>query len=448
MGLYPRFDPPADMQDLSRVSGLKEQWSKAVSHWFDGTVKAEAGRYKAAGVKENVQYFNPVTLLPDGPHVEQAITWNAFPKELLRQYGRERALIEADTLWTLDRYSSLAVGQVCRRTFYRPHNEYCEWHVFRDPSTGNIKRVVFVSEPPEYYRALWGGWVEGFHFDGDPSVVLDLYREFVSTEVQLKDLVASEDINVGGLLAKKGSYNPYNKWNTTHGIMHLCSPPNTLMAEIQLGGDASVVRMTDDQHLLVEPDVLICSTGYGGPDRNSDPTIGGTVNALARLGARTTLKNPVGLYMDHIDLAGWSAPDGGSVSDLVKIVRGTLGSIERLEVEVPVERGFTLSNIAIGGEPIRYGGQIAECITVKLVAVAIMAEVKPTPLKWSTHSFIDPAFPIVLGRAEKIGKPAPPGYVEALVGQGEGTVMTSTQAQAAAGSQAAFEPELTLTRRP
>jgi hypothetical protein len=28
MGLYPKFDPPAHMQDLGRVPGLTEQWSK------------------------------------------------------------------------------------------------------------------------------------------------------------------------------------------------------------------------------------------------------------------------------------------------------------------------------------------------------------------------------------------------------------------------------------
>ena len=59
--------------------------------------------------------------------------------------------------------------------------------------------------------------------------------------------------------------------------------------------------------LLIEPDALICYAAYGGPNRNSDPTIGATVNALARLGAYVTLRNPVGLYMDHIDLSGWSA---------------------------------------------------------------------------------------------------------------------------------------------
>jgi hypothetical protein len=455
VGLYPKFDPPAHMQDLGRVPGLTDQWNNAISHWFDVTLKAEANRFRGSGIDPYVQYFNPLKERPEGPVVEQPITWNAFPKELSRQFGREQALAEADRLWPLSWYRNyppsgveLSVGGVLDKTFYRPHNEYCEWRVFRDAATGKIQKVVFVSEPPEFYRALWGGWVEGFHFAGDPLQVLALYREFVSPEVQFKDLIASETINVSGVLATKGAYNPYNKWNTTHGIMHLCSPPNTLSAEIQLGGDASVIYTDDHDRLLVEPDVLICSTGYGGPDRNSDPTIGGTVNALARMGARTTLTNPVGLYMDHIDLAGWTVPDGGSVTDLVKVVRGSLDLIERLEVEVPADRGFTLEEVSIAGQPIRFGGQIAECITVKLVATAILSSnpPKPTPLKWTRHAYIDPVFPIQLRRAVQIGKPTPPGLVQAFVDQGLGAVVDGENRKDRQTFES-VEPELTMITR-
>jgi hypothetical protein len=420
VGLYAQFDPPAHLHDFSRVPGLFQEWSSAVSKWFDSTIAAEAKLYRRHNLEPQVQYFNPVKSRPSGTLVEQAITWNAFPKELLRTYSREQAMAEADRLWPLSAYGK-GSGGALNSTLYRPHNEYCEWRIFRDSRTGGIKKVVFVSEPPEYYRALFGGTVEGSNFNGDPEVVLDLYRRYVSEDVQLKDLISPQDIYLGeDIIAQKGFYNPYNKWNITHGIIHLASPPNTLTAEIMLGGDASVVRHSDRNRLLVEGDVLICSTGYGGPDRNSDPTIGGYVNALARLGAMITLKNPVGLYMDHIDLAGWSAPDGGSVTDFVKIVRGQPGMIERLEVEVPAERGFSISDVKIGGVPIRYGGQIAECITVKLTGVAVLANVEPVPVPWTRHGYLDPLYPTGYDRAVEFGKPIKPGTARALVDQGEG----------------------------
>src|SRR4030095_1776546 len=150
----------------------------------------------------------------------------------------------------------------------------------------------------------------------------------------------------GEVVIPKGVYNIYNKWNTTHGIAHLNSPPNSLVAETPLGADAPI-RYTDPKgRLLVEPDALIAYAGYGGSNRNSDPTIGASVNALARLGAYVTLRNPVGLYMDHIDLSGWQAHDKGAISDCVHMVRGKPTMVERLVIEVPRERGFVVGDLS------------------------------------------------------------------------------------------------------
>jgi hypothetical protein len=136
----------------------------------------------------------------------------------------------------------------------------------------------------------------------------------------------------------------------------------------------------------------MAGAALGGPNRNSDPTIAATVNVLARLGAQITLANPVGLYMDHIDLSGWEAPGGVAASDCVRVVRGEPNAIERLEVRYPTDE-FTVSDIRIGGVPIRYGGQIAECITVKLVGLAAaLGSIPDAPrLKLSAKAYVDPA---------------------------------------------------------
>jgi len=73
----------------------------------------------------------------------------------------------------------------------------------------------------------------------------------------------------------------------------------------------------------------------------------------------------------RIDASGKIVMPGGiDPHDCVKIVRGKPGMIERMVVEVPTESSRFVSDITIGGEPVRYGGQIAECITVKLVGGA------------------------------------------------------------------------------
>ena len=430
MSLLQRFDPPAFMPDFNVIPGQLEAWHRAVSAWFDAVVEIER---QTIGVTP--QYFNPATFDPGGIAVEQAIGWNAFPKELLRRYGRERAMQLADTLWPHEWYRNppvdpgLAPGidtSAISAIYYRPQEEYCEWRVSRDPITNKIVRITFTSEPPEYWQALFGvvpgDGIPDAEFPGDTERLVELYKELVGQDVRLEDLVAPVDlVNAsGGLVTKKGQYNIYNKWNTTHGIVHLCSPPNSLVAEIQLGGDAAVLRDDPQGRRLVEPDALICYAAYGGPNRNSDPTIGGAVNALARLGAYVTLKNPVGLYMEHIDLSGWTAPDGGDVSEFIHIVRGTPGMIERLVIEAPPWRSVTVGDLLIAGVPIRYGGQVAECITVKLTGVA---HILPKPAKTPSvgplaRGSIDSNHPRTIRRGTPPDLPLAPGTVEAYLNQG------------------------------
>jgi len=433
MALLQRFDPPAFLSDFDGIPGQREAWHAFISSSFQSVIKGEQVNVGAGGI---VQLYDPSSYDPGGPLVAQAIVWNAFPKELLRRFGRARALIEADRIWPLPAYGRGRGGSGGWLSgVYRPQDEYCEWHVERDASTNAILRVTFTSEPPEYWEAMFGtgAAISGSNvsFPGSKALVLDLYRRMVSPEVELDDLIAQDDIvdPSGNQIALKGQYNPNNKWNTTHGIVHLCAPPNYIGAEIQLAGDATLLRANARGETVVGPDALICCSGYGGPDRNSDPTIGATVNALARLGAMVTLPNPVGLYMDHIDLSGWTVPGGIAAQDCVTIARGTETMIERLVVELPPGSGYTVSDIKIGGEAILYGGQIAECITVKLIgAAAAIGSVKNVPQPCNSRCCIDPANATSSNTIVGIGAPVPPGMVAAF--RGEGTARQPTPSAA------------------
>jgi hypothetical protein len=408
MGLLNCFDPPAFLNDYDGIPLQRQRWSDFVSGCFDVAISNEVPYVRGkAGAEGRVQFYNPSSFDPGGPLLEQPIVWNAFPKELLRAYGRERALVEADRLRSLRSYRGTTGGtDNLDTTPYRPQVEYCEWHVTRDVDTGEIRRVTFTSEPPEYWQALYGvaldtGNGKTVKFPGDQAKMLALYRSLVNDEVQLEDLHATEDIidQLGNVLVKKGEYNFYNKWNTTHGIVHLCAPPNSIEAEIELGADATVLYENSAGAPIVDAQALCCA-GYGGCDRNSDPTIGACVNSLARLGAFVTLPNPVGLYMDHIDISGWDGPAGVTIADCIKIVRGSPGMIERLVVELPPGSNYTVSDLTIGGEPIRYGGQIAECITVKLVgAAAQIGAVSNAPIACPKRCGIDPGYANALHRA-------------------------------------------------
>jgi hypothetical protein len=431
MGLLQRFDPPAFLSDFDGVPGLREAWHTYIFQCFHWSISVQRAYVKGQdGAPGTVQFYNPAEFDPGGPLIEQPIIWNAFPKELLRCFGRTRALQEADRLWPRTAYDAPLPRSSPHGPppYYRPQTEYCEWHVVRDPETQKIRRVTFTSEPPEYWQALAGDTVAAddqnkvvVKFPGDRKRLLKLYQELVSPEVRLEDIICQQDVTLpdGTVLFNKDEYNVLNKWNTTHGIAHLCAPPNAISAEVKLGADATILRIGANCKAVVDPQALICCSRYGGPDRNSDPTIGASVNALARRGALITLPNPVGLYMDHIDLSGWSGPKGLDIRSCVRIVRGSQNMIERMVVEVPEEAGCTVGDLTIGSAPIEYGGQIAECITIKLIGAA--ARLKSTAnvsVPCVGRCCIDRNDPIVLDRAISIKKPTPVG-IEPAFGEGQ-----------------------------
>lgn len=400
--LLPRFDPPGFLNDFNEQ--VRTQWSTAVSGWIDGNIAIVQSELHPG---DQSQFYNESTFDAPEPPLDQVIGWNAFPGTFRNRWGRALALDLADNLLPLtqrmDGPGSYYVGEPWANLFYRPQDEYCEWRVSRDDQ-GRIVRVTFTSEPPEYWQALHGDTLPdmngepAYPFAGDRRLLVELYREYVSPSVQLADLQCQEDLvdhsDPRGpvVVYAKGSYNPYNRWNTTGGIMHLTHPANSLSAEINLGAVATVLRVEDDRP-VIDPEALISGAAYGGLSRCSDPTIGSTVNELAALGAYVTLRNPIGLSMHHLALSGFRTPGGDPVdASFFSVQRGDgeKGLIERAVFEVPASEGYTVSDLTIGGTPITHGGQIAEHIVVNIVGRAAgLGRFRNTPVPCPASSYQD-----------------------------------------------------------
>jgi hypothetical protein len=160
---------------------------------------------------------------------------------------------------------------------------------------------------------------------------------------------------------------------------------------------------------VVIGEALVCAGRLGGPNRTSDPTIASTVNDLARLGAAITLRNPVGLYMDSIDLTGFHDPAGQQIPrEFFRVIRGREegGLIERAVFEVPKSEGYVVGDITVAGVPIRYGGQIAEHIKVKLVGLGSSIGRYSNPsIPAIGHCCVNPSQPLFLRRASDIAVP-------------------------------------------
>ena len=163
--------------------------------------------------------------------------------------------------------------------------------------------------------------------------------------------------------------------------MHLTQQANNLFAEVILAAEATVRRRDAVGREVTAAIPLTKCSQFGDARRNSDPTIGSGVNGFARQGRMITLANPVGLYIDHLDDAGFRLPGDLPVDGWFQILRGTPAHTLRAVFAPPRGAAFTVSDVTIGGIPIKFGGQIAQNITMRLTGVASVANnVQNTPI--------------------------------------------------------------------
>jgi len=364
MPTIPGYSPPAGLDDFDLIPSQKDGWSKYIAAAFDRAIartEAQVGAGKC-------QFHNETKTASDNPE-DELIIWEAFPRTLVRQFGRPQALQLAD---------QPAPDPAANGALSRIQDEYCEWQVTRDPTTNKILRVTFTCEGPEYWQSIAGGpsiyndageSPRDFGANGDKQVLLQLYRDILGNpNIPLEDLFNPNNPD---------EYNPWNVWNTTKGIVHLQQINNTLQAEITIGADATVRRQKGGQE-ITEATRLICCGGFGGAERSSDPRIGIAVNTRCREGFAVTLRDPVGIYFDSFDNAGFTkpGPNGTRVpaENFWKPLRGQGDMIVRAVYEVPANvtgpsgEVLTVSDLQIAGVAIQFGGQIAERMKMKFVA--------------------------------------------------------------------------------
>jgi hypothetical protein len=355
------FEPTGAQTDFGPQ--LRKAWHNSIKDKFDDKIKKATEKIRlglglttVADAEKHLRFFSPASQPPTIKLTDVNVTWRAFPI----RFGSPTSAIYKFFDERQDQFDNMGrfLGNL------RAQDEYCEWQVFRN-SAMKIVRVVFTSEPPEYYDFLYDPKVPSLtKFARD--LLVKLYQERCGNRaITLADL----EITVGGV---KG-YDRGNKWNDDHCV-HLQQPANTLGAQIDIAARASVVRRDPTGTLISNIKTLIGCDGFGDPDRQSDPKIGDDVNKLARENRFLTLENPVGLYMTELDTTGWKTPDKTDAQKFWKVLKGkeskdkSKNMIVRAEFAVPAGKKYTVSDIEIGGVPIEFGGQIAEHVKMRLGA--------------------------------------------------------------------------------
>lgn len=319
MSTLRRFGTPGGVKDAKPA-----EWSKRVK----GLVADFDGQFP--------QFYDPSAADTPAGVVPSPVVWSAFPASLR---GAPAKRVET--------------ADGARRHM----DEYCEWGVERNRS-GKITRVTFTTEVPEYYEHL---------FMHDRAKLLEIYKTLVSPNATERDLTRS------------GRYlraNPLN--STTKGRpAHLIQASNSLEAAITLAAEATIPRIEADGTPVGTKQRLVECGGLGNPLRNSDPQIAAIVNAAARSGAEITLADPIGLYIDGLMTGGMATPDGANPASFWTVERGKRGHAVRAVFEVPRERKYTVGDIMVGGQPIKWGGQVAQRVRIRIDALVKPGAHKP-----------------------------------------------------------------------
>jgi hypothetical protein len=322
------FSPPGFVDDLD-PSG-RQAWHDLISDFMD---TAHDGDPTVPFSAPRPQFFNPAKTAVGVGAATEDVKWTAFPRLVGLQSGSDHQRWQkAD--------SSRGV-----------QDEYCEWSIKRN-ATNKIASITFTCEGPEYWSLL---------AQQNPAKVLELYRTHIDPTAAKNDLFAAD-----------GSYMRNNRLNNsvTSGAMHLIQRNNTLGAEVEIAGAATIVRRKPDGSIMTDTRELIECGKYGEVERNSDPFIGARVNFHARNKSDVTIADPVGIYLAGLDTQGWTTPDGTDPSTFWRITRGTQDRPVRAVLEVPAGKPYVLGDVKIDGKVIQFGGQVADHIQMTIRAVA------------------------------------------------------------------------------
>lgn len=322
------FSPPGNLAELS--AERRRKWSERVSGLFT-KVQIEDGPL--------AQFYDPTVKDTAQDAALKPVIWPAFPGTLSTPGGAdEQRWQQADARDAQD--------------------EYCEWGVERDDT--RIIRVTFTTETPEYFDHLLQTDEAGFR---------ELYEDLLGQPVAVDDVRDGD----GELVAK----NQLNR-SPNGRIAHLSERSNNLFAAVALAGQATVLREKKGVRVTNKKELVVCG-GLGNEQRNSDPQVAEAINGLASEGFEITLADPPGLYLHEFLSAGLQTPDGADAGDFWTVTRGDDQHAVRAVFEVPAEHGYTVSDVRIGDQPIRFGAQLADRVRVRITAVAQPGGHKPIP---------------------------------------------------------------------
>lgn len=181
-------------------------------------------------------------------------------------------------------------------------DEYVEWRVEKDGG-GNVTRMTFTTEFPEYYEVL-----AGIGQDALVAAIADAIPGAAPTTAEL--FGPGFDPNAATKTARQRQFVahlPDNPWqNGQKGILCLQQRFNTMNALFNLVGECAITLPGSTAEACGN-----ASSGACGPDRNSDPKVCTAAQELRRAEQVVVLADPAGIRL--LEMGGIWKLDGQQI---------------------------------------------------------------------------------------------------------------------------------------
>ncbi|MGF1516171.1 MAG: hypothetical protein ACFB5Z_21080 [Elainellaceae cyanobacterium] len=248
---------------------------------------------------------------------------------------------------------------------FRWQDEYVEWRTERSES-GEIARITFTTEFPEYYQALARVGVD--------ALVAGIQDAIPEAHPTLEEMFGNEvdprQLNGEGRAQRfrlNLSRNPWN--NGEKGILCLTQQFNTVGALFNLVDKCAVQQAGI-------PASAVCSAvgGACGSGRNSDPVICQASQNMARADRAISLLDPVGVKIKAL-LGSWDLDDVAIDINDEATSKGAW-TISRNGRRAVLD--LTKGSIAAGGSVITSGAQVANELQVEADVISAPDSGLPT----------------------------------------------------------------------
>lgn len=253
---------------------------------------------------------------------------------------------------------------------FQLQDEYVEWRTEKS-NTGEVTRVTFTTEFPEYYEALAEVSAE--------ALIAGIQQVISGADPTAEELFGpSFDPKAATPEGRARRFRGHlrdNPWNNGQkGILCLSQPNNSMGALFALVGPCAVSRLD------IDPSDL-CANVSCVPERNSDPAICQAVQNLARAPRSLSFPDPVGIKI--IELKGIWNINGTriKVNDPSANQRVWVVSRNGRRAVLDVTKGVT-----VDGKPISSGTQVSTQLQVGADVISAAENVLPEWAKTGQES--------------------------------------------------------------